>query len=95
MAAKHVGDAWYTLALWRKVIYLIGAIVIGLALAGIPTAPLFVLASALGLTEQLRAALTGGLGVVAWAVGVFLVYQAMRQNYEYVHSVEYVSRNSE
>lgn len=84
-------SAWSTVDLWRKVFYGFGAVIIGSALAGIPTS--IVLALTSSADEAVARAVSGVVALVFLTAGAIFVFRWMRDDYEYVHSAEYAQRN--
>jgi hypothetical protein len=84
-------DTWGNVASWRKVLYGLGAVVIGSALAGIPTSLTFALVSS--ADETVARAVSGVVALIFLVAASLLVFRWMRDDYEYVHSAEYARRN--
>ncbi len=77
------GSGWRSLALWRKGIYVVGALVLGSVGAGI--------GGAIGLALGDAGSFVGGL--IGWGLGTWLVFRGMRDDIDYVTSPEYAQRN--
>lgn len=76
---------WEYLAVWRKVSYALGAVIIAFAIgSGLAVIIHF---------AQVPVRVAGAVGLLVALLGSFRIYRYMREDYEYVRSTEYRRRN--